>query len=271
MRKIILLLIAIFIHPMMIGQMNKKLNDPSIVAQEKRMVFEAWGDWRPYPKYFLGIQTNVNYAFMWGKFAPSRNRKYRKGKDIRPLKVDGEETLRLATAYQMKKNAENIKISVDSLSERAIADFAHITHHTANADPLWLLYYKRMLKPLKNFPNKPSSANEWQIKDENLYQKMIKRGEIKNLQKDLDLLKDKYEKSKKIDMPRGKRILMYHDVLIGWRKFRAKINALNERNKNHIEFDKVIKILKGDNDNYDISTSDTEEMKKIMKKYRKKF
>jgi hypothetical protein len=30
----------------------KRLNDPSIVAQHKRMTFESWGDWRPYPKYF---------------------------------------------------------------------------------------------------------------------------------------------------------------------------------------------------------------------------
>lgn len=35
-------------------QCSKKLNDPSIVAQSKRQVYESWGDWRPYPKYVLG-------------------------------------------------------------------------------------------------------------------------------------------------------------------------------------------------------------------------
>ncbi|WP_435523426.1 hypothetical protein [Chryseobacterium indoltheticum] len=35
------------------GQFSvKRLNDPAIVAQHKRMTFESWGDWRPYPKYF---------------------------------------------------------------------------------------------------------------------------------------------------------------------------------------------------------------------------
>ena len=43
----------------------KRLNDPSIVAQHKRMVFQSWGDWRPYPKYLLGIQTNFAYATVW--------------------------------------------------------------------------------------------------------------------------------------------------------------------------------------------------------------
>jgi hypothetical protein len=41
----------------------KRLNDPAIVAQHKRMVFESWGDWRPYPKYFLGVQTNLPMRF----------------------------------------------------------------------------------------------------------------------------------------------------------------------------------------------------------------
>lgn len=72
------------------GQVSvKRLNDPAIVAQHKRMVFERWGDWRPYPKYFLGVQTNFAYATVWGWLAPSRNRDYKNGADIRPLKPSG--------------------------------------------------------------------------------------------------------------------------------------------------------------------------------------
>ncbi|MRJ09268.1 hypothetical protein EDL99_10410 [Ornithobacterium rhinotracheale] len=111
---LILLGLCIFLS----AQPIRRLNDPSIVAQHKRMVFERWGDWRPYPKYFLGIQTNVNYATVWGMWAPSRNRRYKNGKDIRPLKVGGEETLRLLKAEVMKKEAEKIKISVDSIHLR---------------------------------------------------------------------------------------------------------------------------------------------------------
>ena len=43
--KIFLLL---FITASVFGQVSvKKLNDPSIVAQHKRMTSESWGDWRP--------------------------------------------------------------------------------------------------------------------------------------------------------------------------------------------------------------------------------
>ena len=67
------------------GQVTvKRLNDPSIVAQHKRMVFQSWGDWRPYPKYFLGVQTNFAYATIWGMWAPKINRDYKDGEDIRP-------------------------------------------------------------------------------------------------------------------------------------------------------------------------------------------
>ena len=73
-KKIRLLAFLLFTVTMS-GQVSvKRLNDPAIVAQHKRMTFERWGDWRPYPKYFLGIQTNVAYATVWGMWAPSINR-----------------------------------------------------------------------------------------------------------------------------------------------------------------------------------------------------
>ena len=76
--KIIFLLPAIFCAIFSFGQV-KKLNDPSIVAHQKRMVFESWGDFRPYPKYTLGIQTNFAYATVWGWLSPSKNQDYKNG------------------------------------------------------------------------------------------------------------------------------------------------------------------------------------------------
>ncbi|MEW7223596.1 hypothetical protein AB2S25_18390, partial [Elizabethkingia anophelis] len=55
---------------------QNRLNDEAIVSQHKRQVFEAWGDWRPYGKYFLGVQTNFAYSTVWGMLSPSRNRDY---------------------------------------------------------------------------------------------------------------------------------------------------------------------------------------------------
>ena len=74
MKKNKLILLTLLMSLFVNGQTVKKLNDPSIVAHHKRMTFESWGDWRPYPKYVLGIQTNFAYATVWGNWAPSRNR-----------------------------------------------------------------------------------------------------------------------------------------------------------------------------------------------------
>ena len=100
-----LLLIAVGVF----GQFTvKRLNDPSIVAQHKRMVFQSWGDWRPYPKYLLGIQTNFAYATVWGMWAPSRNRDYKDGEDIRPLKPTGLQNQRFAQVKFQEEEAKKI-------------------------------------------------------------------------------------------------------------------------------------------------------------------
>ena len=100
--------LLLFIVTNVFGQSVKRLNDPSIVAQHKRMVFESWGDWRPYPKYFLGIQTNFAYATVWGMWAPGINRDYKDGDDIRPLKPTGEQNLRLAQLKFQEEEAKKI-------------------------------------------------------------------------------------------------------------------------------------------------------------------
>ena len=183
----------------------KRLNDPSIVAQHKRMTFERWGDWRPYPKYFLGIQTNFAYATVWGMWAPSRNRDYKDGPDIRPLKPTGEQNLRFAQLKFQEEEAKKIKAASDTIYKRSVQDFAHWTSATVDADPLWLLYYKRMLKPITQFPDTPQNFIEWRLKDQQTYETLSTTGTIKRLQEELDLIKEKYSMSRSMDMPRGKR------------------------------------------------------------------
>ena len=142
----------------------KRLNDPSIVAQHKRMVFQSWGDWRPYPKYLLGIQTNFAYATVWGMWAPSRNRQYKNGEDIRPLKPTGLQNQRYVQVKFQEEEAKKIKAASDTIYKRSVQDFAHWTSATVDADPLWLLYYKRMLRPITEFPDTPQNFVEWSVK-----------------------------------------------------------------------------------------------------------
>ncbi len=219
----------------------KRLNDPSIVAQHKRMTFERWGDWRPYPKYFLGIQTNFAYATVWGMWAPSRNRDYKDGPDIRPLKPTGEQNLRLAQLKFQEEEAKKIKAASDTIHKRSIQDFAHWTSATVDADPLWLLYYKRMLKPITEFPDTPQNFMEWRLKDQQTYETLNTTGTLKRLQEELDLIKEKYSMSRTMDMPRGKRFLMYHETLIKWRKFVQELRKYNNKTTLLLDYKNILK------------------------------
>ena len=219
----------------------KRLNDPSIVAQHKRMTFERWGDWRPYPKYFLGIQTNFAYATVWGMWAPSRNRDYKDGPDIRPLKPTEEQNLRFAQLKFQEEEAKKIKAASDTIYKRSVQDFAHWTSATVDADPLWLLYYKRMLKPITQFPDTPQNFIEWRLKDQQTYETLSTTGTIKRLQEELDLIKEKYSMSRSMDMPRGKRFLMYHETLIKWRKFVRELRKHNNKTTLLTDYKNILK------------------------------
>ena len=252
-----------------LGQI-KRLNDPSIVAQHKRMVFESWGDFRPCPKYTLGIQTNFAYATVWGWLSPAKNQDYKNGSDIRPLKPTGLEVQRLVELEFQRKEAEKIKIQVDTLYTRNVQDLAHWVSATVSADPLWLLYYNRMLKPLNSFPENPQNYIQWQLKDDKTYHSMLANGGIAHLEKELALLKDKYKNSRTLDMPRGKRFLMYHETLIGWRNFKDQLRAFDTKNTLFLQYKKLLTKPK-----YKIEaswqTNDISIAQKVMIEYRNKF
>ncbi|ATC37713.1 hypothetical protein [Elizabethkingia anophelis] len=250
---------------------QNRLNDEAIVSQHKRQVFESWGDWRPYGKYFLGVQTNFAYSTVWGMLSPSRNRDYKDGEDIRPLKANGIEVQRLAQVELQRQEAEKIKINVDTLYKRNMQDLAHWTSLTVDADPLWLLYYKRMLSPINNFPDNPQNYTDWRLKDDESYQTLLNIGVIKRLQENLDLLKDKYKISRTVDMPRGKRFLMYHETLIGWRKFLYELNGFNSKTNLVLDYKKMLDKFRNTNKEIALHRDDKEIVASVMQDFKHRF
>lgn len=250
---------------------QNRLNDDAIVSQHKRQVFEAWGDWRPYGKHFLGVQTNFAYSTVWGMLSPGRNRDYKNGEDIRPLKANGIEVQRLAQVELQRKEAEKIKIEVDTLYKRNMQDLAHWTSLTVGADPLWLLYYKRMLSPLNNFPDNPQNYTDWRLKDNESYETLHSIGVIKRLQGNLDLLKDKYKISRTVDMPRGKRFLMYHETLIGWRKFLYELNGFNSKTNLLLDYKKMLYKFQNTSKDITLHRNDKEIVESVMQDYKHRF
>lgn len=224
------------------GQVSvKRLNDPAIVAQHKRMTFESWGDWRPYPKYFLGVQTNFAYATVWGMWSPKINRDYKDGEDIRPLKPTGTQNQRFAQLKFQEEEAKKIKAASDTIYKRSMQDLAHWTSATVDADPLWLLYYKRMLRPVTEFPDAPQNFLEWRLKDNKTYEVLNTSGTLKRLREELDMIKEKYTLSRTMDMPRGKRFIMYHETLIRWRKFIEELKGYNNRTTLLLDYKNIFK------------------------------
>lgn len=248
----------------------KRLNDPSIVAQHNRMVFESWGDFRPYPKYTLGVQINFAYATVWGWLSPSKNQDYKNGVDIRPLKPTGLEVQRLVELELQRKESEKIKIQVDTLYIRNVHDLAHWSSAPASADPLWLLYYSKMLTPLNQFPLNPQNYIEWKLKDDKTYQNMLANGGIAHLKKELSLLKDKYKNSRTLDMPRGKRFMMYHETLIGWRKFANQLRMFDQKNYLFLDYKKLL-VTSRTKLGSDWNSVDLHIARKIMSEHHNKF
>ncbi|MGL6128755.1 MULTISPECIES: hypothetical protein [Weeksellaceae] len=250
----------------------KRLNDPAIVAQHKRMVFESWGDWRPYPKYFLGIQTNFAYATVWGMWAPNINRDYKDGEDIRPLKPTGVQNQRFAQLKYEEEEAKKIKAASDTIYKRSVQDFAHWTSVTVDADPLWLLYYKRMLKPITEFPDTPQNFMQWRLKDQEAYEVLNTTGTLKRLQEELDLIKEKYAMSRSMDMPRGKRFMMYHETLLRWRKFVQELRKQNNKTTLLLDYKNILK----DHSSSALpsgwtSASDKQRAKSVMQQYKHRY
>jgi hypothetical protein len=175
---------------------------------------------------------------MW---APQINRDYKNGNDIRPLKPTGEQNLRLAEVKFQEEEAKKIKATSDTIYKRSVQDFAHWTSATIDADPLWMLYYKRMLKPITEFPDTPQNFIEWKLKDQQTYETLNTTGTLKRWQEELDLIKEKYSMSRSMDMPRGKRFLMYHETLIKWRKFAQELRKYNDKTTLLLDYKNILK------------------------------
>ncbi len=275
------------------------INDKAIVYQHKRMVFESWGNFYPKPVYkkilWWKIQTSMNASLMWGdKYYgvplnwvtdgigltdTKRNRRYRSGKDIRPLKATGLQNQRYAEREIQITQTKKIKKQAEEIKKKALRDFYHnnaiYSKMEGNVSPvsLWNLYYRKKLKPLKQFSENPINYLQWGFSSQEVFEKLNKTGGIRVLKEKLDLLKHDYKIARTVDMPRGKRMLLYHKCLLDWRKFNKMLNYYNNSIQQVIDIEN--KMLKK-NEKLPIRgvikpKSDLEKVKYIMNKYKNKF
>lgn len=262
--KIILLFLVFWLHFTSNAQTVKSLKDSHIVGQEKRQVFQQWGDWRPKKEEVLGVNINPHYTLVWGWAAPSVNRDYRFGKDIRPLSPTGLQNQRLVTTKLQEEETNKIEKEVTKTEEATFEEYMHITSLNTELDPLYILYYKKMLEELSGRSLVPVGTNRAKFfvkklgMKEHTIQANQQYGLIDKLAVDIELLFDKYKFAKTSDMPRGKRIIMYHECLIELRKKKQYIKYLERQTKLRMETIAKLKAFEGFKKNGTISKERTD-------------
>ncbi len=231
-----LLITMVCILLLIIGNAQTKINDPNVKAQQDRMVATSWGNWLPEAKYFLGIQINPHYTLTWGVLAPSANRKYKKGSDIRPLSANGEQTQRMALNAQLLNTSNKYKIIADSVGKTATAEIAYNTGIVSSTDPLWLIYYKSELKGVTGYSLAETKADLSVAELASLQ----KNGALEWYDSEMSRLKERLEAACYTDMERSSRIMAYHRVLVEYRDVSEKWDNSIEASDNFISFNKGI-------------------------------
>lgn len=217
------------------AQTIKRIKDPHIVGQEKRQVFLEWGDWQPEKKKFLGVNVNYHYTMVWGWLAPKRNRRYKDGDDIRPLSLTGLQNQRYATTLIQEDRTKRILEHANVVHDETFDEYMHISSLSVEADPLYILYYKRELSDCVRL--RGSGINIFRVlgmKNET-FEANQRYGILETLKIDAEKLEAKYRMAKSADMPRGKRILLYHECLKDLRKLRKYVDYLNRQTTNRIK------------------------------------
>jgi hypothetical protein len=227
MKKIILVTLTVLASINLYSQ--RIIKDLSAEAMEKRMVFLAWGEFRPNANRILGIPTNPAYYEAW--VFRRDNRRYRRGPDIRPLKAGGEEQKRMVKLVGIESASDKSKNETEELKNDNLIEISHITEITTDVDPLYTLYYKNTLRNLNL-----SNTIFFKLQYYGNIDVQIEEELMESLMNKHKVLHEKYELIKKTDMPRGKRFLAYHDLMLELRELEKRIYiAINK-----IEKDKLI-------------------------------
>ncbi|MBW8323685.1 MAG: hypothetical protein K0M50_02870 [Prolixibacteraceae bacterium] len=202
------------------GQAVIQINDPYFNAQEDRMVITQWGNFLPKPRYFLGVQTNVHYMATWGWLAPEYSRDYRNGPDIRPLGFFGQQTQRMILNSSLVSVNKIHREITDSIAKTAQSEIINNSGLLSSADPLWLLYYKRELKGVKDYDldNTKSDLSNSQL------QRLSETGVLDWYDNEMTRMKERLEGAFNSDMERSNRIMAYHRIMMEYRKVKSKWN-----------------------------------------------
>ena len=198
-----------------------KIRDQNMVNQQERMVFKSWDreKFTPAPG-FLGL--NPYYWLTWG-LHPN----YPKT-DLRPLSPSGPETIRLGLSANMQRVDRDYELGSDTLNNVALDQITSYSGLLSNADPLWVLYYRTAFSGLES-PVSPLTGV-----DAKSLAYLQQSGMIGWFNQEIASLKERLELAKNSDLERGSRMILYHRLLLEYRKVKANWEDKKLRSKKYL-------------------------------------
>jgi len=235
---------------------QRAIEDKAMFYQQERMVYKQWdrGKFEP-GSGWLGI--NPYYWLTWGLHPNYPDT------DRRPLSPWGPQTQRLGLVGAMNSTSGAYKLEADTLRNTALLEISNHSGYLSAADPLWMLYYSKELRPVMEYSDYgilgglPVSVRA----------KVISEGTFSWFKNELDVLKERIDGARSANMDRSSRILAYHRLLMEYRTLSATwatrtVNA--EKNMNLINSQRSVKSGQVHIDSW-TSGSDVEIAKDVLK------
>lgn len=201
------LLLCLFSVTGTMAQNVKRQTDKHIVHQQERMVHKQWDRKKFTPTSgFLGL--NPNYWLTW-----ARHPNYPKT-DRRPLSGSGPQTLRMGMVLAMQQTDEAYKKHTDTIRNIAVTEALNYSGLVTDADPLWLLYYRKEFGNLTDGTDTdPLAGLSPDVGDY-----LRNKGLLEWYSEERAELKERLEAARTTTLDRGSRIMAYHRLLAEHRK-----------------------------------------------------
>lgn len=219
---IIMLLFTVVLLMSTQAQSVIRLRDPHFTNQLKRMVVQEWADFLPKPRNFLGVNMNPHYTATWSWAAPTQNRRYRSGADIRPLGPTGNQTQRQLMMATLSAISNDYKKQADSLGSAAENEIIQHSSVTVPTDPLYRIYYSHELRKVRDYvPGSPESV----LSPEVIVLLNRLTGALQDFDEEMSGFQESYNLGYSANMERGERLIHFHGILYGYRELMRRTNS----------------------------------------------
>jgi hypothetical protein len=117
----------------------------------------------------------------------------------------------------MNSTSGAYKLEADTLRGTSLLEITNQSGVLSAADPLWILYYSKELKPVLEY----SDAAILGALPGTVRAKIISEGTFNWYKNELDILKERINGARTANMDRGSRIIAYHRLLREYRTLAA--------------------------------------------------